>query len=77
MSKSRREGLGAPETSVINAGLEAKAYLEKILSRDEGRILMKSIDIDQHGRPIADVWTQGKPIDQELLDEGLAVRMSE
>lgn len=32
---------------------------------------------DLIGRPIADVWVQGKSIDQELLDEGLAVRMSE
>ena len=57
-------------------GKEARAYLEKILHRDQGRILMRSVDIDQHGRPIADVWVQGKPVDQELLDQGLAVTIS-
>lgn len=32
-----------------------------------------SIDINQHSRPIADVWVKGEPVDQELLDKGLAV----
>lgn len=34
-------------------------------------------NLDQHGRPIADVWVKGKPINQELLDKGLAIRMGE
>jgi len=72
----RLRRIDAPELLTAD-GKEAKAFLEKILSRDQGRILMKSIDIDQHGRPIADVWVQGKSIDQELLDKGLAVTVSE
>lgn len=72
----RLRRIDAPEILTAD-GKEAKTYLEKILSRDKGRILMKSVDIDQHGRPIADVWVKGKPVDQELLDKGLAVRMSE
>ena len=54
-------------------GKEAKALLEKILARDQGRVLLQSRELDQHGRPIADVWVDGKPVDQELLDQGLAV----
>ena len=72
----RLRRIDAPEILTAD-GKEAKAYLEKILSRDNGRILMKSVDIDQHGRPIADVWVKGKSIDQELLEEGLAVRISD
>lgn len=49
----RLRRIDAPEILTAE-GKEAKAYLEKILSRDHGRILMKSVDIDQHGRPIAD-----------------------
>jgi len=72
----RLRRIDAPE--ILSAdGKEARELLEKILFRDQGRILMKSVDIDQHGRPIADVWVQGKPIDQELLDRGLAVRINE
>ena len=72
----RLRRIDAPEILTAD-GKEAKASLEKILSRDQGRILMKSADIDQHGRPIADVWVKDKPVDQELLDQGLAVRISE
>ena len=42
-----------------------------------GRIVLQSHDLDQHGRPLADVWVKNKPIDQELLDQGLAVPLSE
>mgnify|MGYP001617555093 CR=1 FL=1 len=72
----RLRRIDAPEILTAE-GKDAKAYLEKILSRDQGRILIKSIDIDQHGRPIADVWVKDQPVDQELLDKGLAVRISE
>ena len=72
----RLRRIDAPEIESAE-GKEAKAYLEKILARDQGRILIQGHDLDQHGRPIADVWVKGKPIDQELLDEGLAVRISE
>jgi len=72
----RLRRIDAPEL-VTAEGKDAKAFLEKILSRDHNHILMKSIDIDQHGRPIADVWVKGKSIDQELLDKGLVMRISE
>ena len=56
-------------------GKEARALLDKILFRDKGRILLQSRELDQHGRPIADVWVKGQPVDQELLDRGLAREM--
>ncbi len=58
-------------------GKESKALLEKILARDGGRILIQTKEIDQHGRPLANVWVKGKAIDQELVDNGLAVRIEE
>ena len=70
----RLRRIDAPEILTAD-GKEARASLEKILFRDRGRILLQSTDLDQHGRPIADVWVQNKPIDQELLDQGLAVRI--
>ena len=70
----RLRRIDAPEILTAD-GKEARASFEKILFRDRGRILLQSTDLDQHGRPIADVWVQNKPIDQELLDQGLAVRI--
>jgi endonuclease YncB( thermonuclease family) len=77
----RLRRIDAPE--ILSAeGKQAKAYLEKILSRNQGRVLLQSHDLDQHGRPIADVFIPAKPsgytsIDQELLDQGLAVKINE
>ncbi len=72
----RLRRINAPE--IISAdGQAAKALLEKILFRDQGRIILRSRDLDQHGRPIADVWVRGESIDQELLDKGLAVTANE
>ena len=68
--------IDAPEIE-SSEGEEAKALLEEILSRDGGKILIQSKEMDQHGRPLANVWVNGKSVDQELLDEGLAVRVEE
>jgi hypothetical protein len=72
----RLRRIDAPDVLTAQ-GREARDYLEKILARDKGRILLRSQDLDQHGRPLADVWVKGKPIDQEILDQGLAVIISE
>jgi endonuclease YncB( thermonuclease family) len=72
----RLRRVDAPEILTAE-GKEAKAALEKILSRDHGRVILQSRDLDQHGRPIAHVWVEGKSIDQELLDQGLAVKVEE
>jgi endonuclease YncB( thermonuclease family) len=70
----RLRRIDAPEL-VSAEGKQAKAALEEILKRDKGLILLQSRDLDQHGRPIADVWVKGKSVDQEMLDENLAVKI--
>ena len=72
----RLRRIDAPEVLTAE-GKEAKALLEKILARDGGKVILRSRELDQHGRPIADVWVEGKSIDQELLDQGLAVKMED
>lgn len=72
----RLRRIDAPEVLTAQ-GKEARDYLKKILFRDKGHIILQSRELDQHGRPIADVWVKGKPVDQEMLDQGLAVRISE
>ncbi len=72
----RLRRIDAPEIE-SKEGKDAKAALEKILARDQGRVILQSRELDQHGRPIADVWVEGKSIDQELLDQGLAVKMED
>ncbi len=56
-------------------GTAAKALLEKILARDNGRIILQTFGADQHGRSLANVFVQGKTVDQEILDAGLAIPM--
>lgn len=71
----RLRRVDAPEIQT-EEGLDAKALLEKILARDQGRILLQTHGVDQHGRTLADVWVSGRPVDQELLDADLALPMS-
>ena len=70
----RLRRIDAPEIQSAE-GKEAKALIEEILFRDLGQIVLRSHEPDQHGRPIADVWVGGKPVDQELFDQGLAVQL--
>lgn len=58
---------------VSSEGQEAKRHLEKILARENGRLLITSKTFDLHGRALAHVWVEDKLIQQELLDQGLAV----
>ncbi len=61
--------INAPE--IISAdGLKAKKILEKVLARGNGKILIHSKELDQHGRPLVDVWVSDKNINQPLLDSG-------
>jgi endonuclease YncB( thermonuclease family) len=72
----RLRRIDAPEILTAE-GKEAKAALEGILFRDGGRIIMQSRELEQHGRPIADVWVHGKPVDIKLVEQGLAVVLNE
>ena len=70
----RLKRIDAPEINT-EEGAEAKALLEKILARDGGRVLLQTFGVDQHGRSLANVWVQGKSVDQEILDADLAIPM--
>ncbi|MBN1687495.1 MAG: thermonuclease family protein [Candidatus Omnitrophica bacterium] len=78
----RLRRIDAPEL-ITAEGKDAKEYLENLLRPVNGAIVLQSHELDQHGRPIADVWTaadeeQGKDmkwksLDEELVREGHAV----
>ncbi len=68
----RLKRIDAPEIQTEEGG-EARALLEKILARDQGRVILQTFGFDQHGRTLANVWVNDKPVDQELVDAGLAV----
>ncbi|MBI3317094.1 MAG: thermonuclease family protein [Candidatus Omnitrophica bacterium] len=70
----RLKRIDAPEIQT-EEGTEAKALLEKILARDDGRVVLQTFGMDQRGRSLANVWVQGKPVDQEILDADLALPM--
>lgn len=44
---------------------------------DHGSVIITSTKSDKYDRYLADAWAGGKYLNQELLDKGLAVRMSE
>ncbi len=74
--KLRLAGLDA---SIVESsdGREAKEFLEKMLFKNGGQILIKTTKSDKYDRYLADVWADGKWINQELIDNGLAVRMGD
>lgn len=52
-------------------GEKAKRILKKILMHDGGKIQIKTSKFDdQYGRYMADVWTKGMNVDQQLLKSG-------
>jgi micrococcal nuclease len=58
--------IDAPE--IISAdGKKAKKALEKVLMKNGGKILIQSKELDQHGRPIGNVFIDEKSIDSKLL----------
>ena len=72
----RLRGLDAPEIESAE-GKEAKAFVEKILKKARGSILIKTVKSDKYDRYLADVWVGETYLNQKLIDEGLAVRVSE
>ena len=76
VQKLRLRGLDAPEIETAD-GQEAKAFVEKILKKTHGSILIKTVKSDKYDRYLADVWVGGTYLNQKLIDEGLAVRVSE
>ena len=72
----RLRGLDAPEIESAE-GKEAKAFVKKILKKTHGSILIKTVKSDKYDRYLADVWVGDTYLNQKLIDEGLAVRVSE
>ena len=72
----RLRGLDAPEIE-SKEGQEAKAFLAKQLAKNHGAILIKTVKSDKYDRYLADVWADGRYVNQELIDQDLAVRVSE
>jgi micrococcal nuclease len=56
-------------------GMEAKKYLEKRLQYSP--VVIRAFKSDKYDRYLADVFVNGKYINQELLDEGLAIIVKE
>ena len=74
--KLRLRGLDAPEIESKD-GKEAKAFLERILKKNNGPVLIKTVKSDKYDRYLADVWVGETYLNQKLIDAGLAVRVSE
>lgn len=68
----RLRRIDAPEL-ITREGAEAKTALEAILAKGHNRVVLQSRRLDQHGRPLADVWSNGKLVDRELVEQGHAV----
>ena len=76
VQKLRLRGLDAPEIQT-SEGQEAKAFVEKILKKTGGSILIKTKKSDKYDRYLADVWVGDTCLNQKLIDADLAVRVSE
>jgi endonuclease YncB( thermonuclease family) len=74
LQKLRLRGLDAREIE-SREGMEAKKFLEKQLQTSP--ILIRTVKSDKYDRYLADVFAQGKYINQELVEEGLAVLVQE
>jgi len=92
VQKLRLRGLDAPEIASAE-GKEAKAFLEQKLRSAEAEkqekslplasgfsaspVLIRTVKSDKYDRYLADIWMGNRYLNQELLDEGLAVRIEE
>ncbi len=72
----RLKHVDAPEI-LTSEGKAAKAYLEKLLAKSKGQILIQSSELDQHGRPLAIAWAGDTLVDQALLEKELVVKLTE
>ena len=72
--KLRLRGLDAPEIDTVE-GKKAKEFLEQKLKKG-APVLIKTEKSDKYDRYLADVFVDGKYLNQELLDKDLAVSVS-
>lgn len=72
----RLRGLDAPEIESAE-GREAKEWMEKMLSQNQGALVIKTSKSDKYDRYLADVWVGARYVNQELAANELAVVVSE
>lgn len=80
--KLRLRGLDAPEIETAG-GQKAKAWFASVLASPKGKgakqspVLIRTVKSDKYDRYLADIWVGETYINQELIDQELAVRVSE
>ena len=79
----RLRGIDAPEMGT-EEGIAAKRFLVLQLKQTKGDVILKLFSRDKYGRYVVDVWVfdtghpnDGIHLNQKLIDEGLAVQVSE
>lgn len=75
VQRFRLAGLDAPEIAT-QQGPAAKAFFINQIPKD-GAVLLRSSIPDKYDRFLADVWIDGKHLNQLLLDQGFAVKSGE
>ncbi len=76
VQKLRLRGLDAPEIESAE-GKEASEFVAKAFAQASNRVLIKTVKSDKYDRYLADVWVGETYLNQELIDKGLAVRVTE
>ncbi len=74
----RLRALDAPEIDSAD-GREAKEWLASVMpsGAKPSSVLIKTVKSDKYDRYLADVWVGETYLNQKLIDQGLAVRVSE
>lgn len=58
-------------------GKEAKEFLENLIRRSGGEVLIRTSTSDKYDRYLADLWVGETYVNQELIHQGLAVRVTD
>ena len=74
----RMHGINTPESRTSNLeekarGLAAKARLEELLKETDNRVILKSYGLGKFGRCLGELLSNGRSINQLLIEEGHAV----
>ena len=70
----RLRGIDAPEIESAD-GRQAKAFLEEALKK--GPLVIRTAKSDKYDRYLADLFVEDRYLNQELIDQGLAVRVTD
>ena len=74
----RMHGIATPESRTTNLeekarGLAAKARLEELLQETDYRVILRSYGLGKFGRCLGELLSDGRSINQLLVEEGHAV----